>query len=392
MSDSMTIERPVAQRARPRFEPLDDLRGLAVAGMILVDSPGSWGHVYTQLDHAAWHGWTLADLVFPTFLFSVGFAFALSFPRLVRPRDWQRIARRTVLLILLGLALNLLPWFDVAHWRIPGILQRIAMCYAAAATLTLLSARRDADGRATIRWPWLAGAAIALLVIYWLLLMLVPVPGFGAGRLDSDGSLPAWLDRTVFTVNHLWSLGTTPGVGVTYDPEGLLSTLPAIANVLVGIVAATLVRDLPQRRRIGWLALAGVAMTVVGLLLDPLVSINKRLWTPSFVILSSGIALAALAAIEPLAGGRPGRLMLAPLRILGGNAILAFILSQLLGIFSELPLFPPPYRTAQGLGFAIAQRIVPLPNLASLACAVAILAVITLGLAALHRRQVYFRL
>ncbi|MBW8860449.1 MAG: DUF1624 domain-containing protein, partial [Caulobacter sp.] len=233
-----------AKASGGRIVALDVLRGLAVAGMILVTSPGSWDRAYAPLKNAAWRGWTPADLVFPTFLFCVGMAIGLSVPRLRTGEGasaalWLKIARRTALLIVLGLALNALPSFDLAHLRIPGVLQRIGLCYALASAICILPARAQTDGRLGLNLGVVVLAVIGLLVGYWALLTFTPVPGFGVDRWDSQGALPAFIDRAAFTIPHLWPYGTTEGVGVTYDPEGLLSTLPATVNVLLGAVAAT---------------------------------------------------------------------------------------------------------------------------------------------------------
>jgi predicted acyltransferase len=378
---------------RTRFEALDILRGLAVAGMILVVSPGSWLHRYSQLDHAAWHGWTAGDLVFPTFLFSVGVALGLSFPRPLGPAEraqaWARIARRTAALILLGLLLNALPWFDLAHLRIPGILQRIALCYALAASLCLLTARPaagEASGRFELDPRAIAIAIAALLAGYWLLLMTL-----GGGLLDPAGNLGARIDRAIFTVPHLWPLGTAPDGSVAYDPEGLLSTLPAAANTLFGLLAAVTLRRHPERAALIRIAIAGAVLLLLGLLLDPLLPINKRIWTPSFALLSSGIAALLLALLGWALAWRPAQLAAAPLRILGGNAILAFTLSQLFGVLGSLPLLPGG-QSAQAWGFAVAGSILADPNQASLLCALAILALITALIWPLHRKGVHLRL
>jgi len=369
-----------------RLVPLDWLRGLAVAGMILVTSPGSWDHAWRQLQHAPWDGWTLADMVFPTFLFSVGFALALGFRGSV-PGVWGRVMRRTLLLILLGLLLNALPYFDLPHLRIPGILQRIALCYALAASLLLLTARSGTDGKTELNRTAVAIAVLVLLVGYWLLLMLIPVPGIGAGHVDSANNLPAFVDRTIFSVDHLWPYGLTAGV-VTYDPEGLLSTLPATVNVLIGILAAGLWR---RGTSTAWLALAGVLLFVAGLALDPLFPINKRIWTSSFALLSSGFSLTLLAVLMLLPASRAIDTLTTPFRILGGNAILAFVLSQLLSAFGGLPILAGG-RTPQNWGYGIATSIIPDANLASFACALAILTLVVLLVAPLHRRRIHLRL
>ena len=394
-----------AKAGAGRVVALDVLRGLAVAGMILVTSPGSWNHSYAPLRHADWNGWTPADLVFPTFLFCVGMAIGLSAPHL-RVGDqtsaalWIKIARRTGLLILLGLALNALPTFDLAHLRIPGILQRIGLCYALASAICLLPARAGSDGTLRINVGAVALAAMVLLVGYWALLAFTPVPGFGVGRLDSNGSLPAFVDRAVFTIPHLWPYGLTEGVGVTYDPEGVLSTFPATVNVLVGVVAAALLTRRAERdgeTAGGLLPLLGLGATLVaiGLALDPVVPVNKRIWTSSFALFSSGASLVALVVLQVILKVRAVEIVATPLKVLGGNAILAFVLSQVLGACAGLTLKHRaglPDLTPQAFGYEIAQRLTADPYLASFLCALAILALIVAVIAPLHRRGVHLRL
>lgn len=297
-----------------RLISLDVLRGLAVAGMILVVSPGDWGAAYHQLQHADWNGWTLADMVFPTFLFSVGIALGLSFPRAWqtsadRQLFWRRIMRRTALLILLGLALEATyNWAlvytgsplgrpSLAYLRIPGILQRIALCYLLAAAVLILTARSTDDGRAALRPLAIATLIGAILLGYWALLRFVPTPGFGPDRLDAEGYLGGYIDRAVFTVPHLWPLGWAhPGGPVVYDPEGLLSTLPATGNVLLGALAGWAWRRHPHRAALT-IGVAGVALLAAGLLLDPMFPINKRIWTSSFVVFSGGFSAVVLALL-----------------------------------------------------------------------------------------------
>ncbi len=378
-----------------RLQSLDTLRGLAVAGMIVVTSPGAWDISYAPLRHAEWQGWTLADIVFPTFLFAVGMAFALSFPRMWGAEDralaWRRIARRTALLILLGLLLNALPYFDLSHLRIPGILQRIAVCYALVAALSLLTLRRDADGRADLNPIALGIAAAVLLAVYWALLAFVPVPGFGAGQFDSAGNLPGYVDRAIFTVPHLWPYGTT-GKVVTYDPEGVLSTLGAIINVLVGALAAILWRKRPGPAP---LAIVGAVLLVLGLLLDPVLPMIKRLWTDSFALFSSGFSLLLLALLTAAEKAPLVTRALAPLRVLGRNAILAFTLQQFWAAFNSIPWVNDAQgrpRWPHNVMMDAASTILPDPYLASLACALVVLAAITLLIVPLDRRGIRLRL
>jgi predicted acyltransferase len=379
-----------------RLVALDALRGAAVAGMILATSPGSWSDAYAPLQHAHWDGATATDMVFPTFLFAVGMAIGLSFPRSLTRSDrrslWTRLLRRIATLIALGLFLQLLPSFDVAHLRLPGILQRIALCYGLGVACAVWTARQRDSNRASLNPTVIAAIALVLLVGYWLVMASVPLGGFGAGRYDPEGNLAAVIDRALFTVPHLWPYGTDAAGKVVYDPEGLLSTLPATVNVLIGMLAGYAWKAAPRSRALLVLALAGAALVGAGLLIDPIFPINKRIWTSSFALLSSGVSALLLASLAALSGSSAGRVLFRPLLVLGGNAIAAFVLSQLLGVFSGLPLLHNGTETPQAWGFALARSIIPDPRLASLLCALGILALITALLWPLHRRAVHFRL
>jgi predicted acyltransferase len=379
-----------------RLVSLDALRGLAVAGMILANSPGSWSLRYHQLDHAAWNGFTATDMVFPTFLFSVGVAVALSFPRPFsdadKTRSWSRLIRRALSLIALGLFLNFLAGLSLSHLRIPGILQRIGLAYALGTALVLLTVRRRDDGLAAINRGAIGAAILILLIGYWALLSFVPVPGYGAGHLDPAGNLTAYVDRTIWTVPHLWPYGTDATGAVVYDPEGLLSTLPATANLLFGILAGAAWKQAPGRRTAWLIGGAGVVLIVAGLLLDPVFPINKRIWTSSFALLSSGVSAVMLSLLTLMLENAAVRTMATPLRVLGGNATLAFVLSILLGIFSGYSILRGGTMTPQAWGLELAEKIIAAPMLASLACAIAILVLITALIWPLHKRAIHWRL
>lgn len=366
--------------ARRRLDGLDLFRGLAVAAMILVNSPGSGEHVWWPLDHAAWHGWTPTDLIFPAFLFAVGVALGLAFPVRADRALWLRIARRSLLLVALGWAIQILARPDIAHFRFFGVLPRIGLCYALAASLALLTARRGEDGLNHLRPAAIAFAAFGALILYWALLTFVAVPGHGAGVLSPEGNLAGYIDRTLFTTAHIWRFGTDAAGNVVYDPEGLLSTLPALANVLFGILAAAAWRYAPDRAP-GWIAIAGVILVIAGLLLDPIFPINKRLWTSSYALFTTGTS-ALLLILCTLAGG--GK-WLAPLRVFGMNAITGYVLSLLLIIFAmKLGLIAP--------AFAAIQSVVGDPYWASFLFALAIVAIVLAALVPLHRRGIHLRL
>jgi predicted acyltransferase len=211
---------------------------------------------------------------------------------------------------VLGLLVNGFPAYDLHHLRLPGILQRIALCYAAAALLYLaisnLGPTPSAETGSAASTQCASNRAAALLVTiiaailigYWALLRYMPVPGFGPARYDSLGYLGAYIDRAVFTAQHLWAWGLTPGYGVTYDPEGLLSTLPAIANTLLGVLAGVWLRmPRPARSKAADLLFFGALLFAVAWPLASLMPINKRIWTSTFALLSGGISLFAFGLL-----------------------------------------------------------------------------------------------
>jgi predicted acyltransferase len=331
-----------------RLVSLDVFRGMVIAGMILVTDPGTYSYVYSPLRHAEWMGATATDMIFPAFLFMAGLSICFSFASQIKRGAShtmlvQRLLRRSLLLFILGLVLNGFPDYHLGTLRIPGILQRIAICYLCSGALYLIATspgEQVEEARISKRVLLMAGVAFGLLALYWALLKLVPVPGIGAGHLDTFGSLPAYIDRRIFGINHLWIWGLTPGKGVTYDPEGLLSTLPAMFSTLAGIVAGGWMRSgrAAGTKALG-LALAGCALAVSGLLLSPLLPLNKRIWTSTFALLSTGVSaavFAALYAVVDLGGYRRGLL---PAKILGTNAILAFTLSTIItSLFDRIHL------------------------------------------------------
>lgn len=327
------------EKAHTRLVSLDVFRGLIVACMILVTDPGSYSFVYPQLLHAQWSGATATDMIFPSFLFMVGVAMTLSFSsRLAKgssgPTLAKHVIHRSVVIFVLGLAVNGFPDYHLHTLRIPGILQRIAVCYLMAGLLYLATDRSDKwRSRQTAIFSALI---VAILAGYWALLKLVPAPGFGAGRLDSLGSLPAYVDRTIFGTNHLWAWGLTPGYGVTYDPEGLLSTLPAIATVLIGIVAGKWLRkEQPIRCRVLGMLMAGVLLTSAGLLLAPYLPLNKRIQTSTFALFSTGVSLLTFAACYLVVDVWGLRRWASPLLVFGTNAILAFTLSNIITTLAD---------------------------------------------------------
>jgi predicted acyltransferase len=375
--------------ARPRLAALDLYRGIAVAGMIIVNTPGSWDYVWWPLDHAAWNGFTPTDLVFPAFLCAVGVALALSFPRTINGAVWARVGRRVAALIALGWAWQMLARPAIATFRVYGVLPRIGLAYGLVAAFAMLSARRDAEGKAHLNVTAIVAAIVILLLGYWAVMMLVPVPGFGAGVLTPDGNLAGYVDRLLVTPAHMWHDGTDAAGRVVYDPEGLLSTFPALANVLFGMLAAIAWQRRPERAT-AWIAIGGAVLALGGLALAPAFPLNKRLWTSSYALLSTGLSGLIFAACI-VASRRPAIDRLgAPFYVLGKNAILGYMLSLLIALAGfKLSLGGT---TLQGHAFAAALAVIPNPFLASFACAVAVLLLVIGLLIPLHNRGIHLRL
>jgi predicted acyltransferase len=286
------------QTAPPRFVALDVFRGVAIGGMVFVNMAGS--DTWPQLRHAAWNGFTLADLVFPMFLFAVGASVAVS-----RTPSPSRVVRRVVVLAGLGIALN---WLTVPEsLRLPGVLQRIAFVYVVVLLVTRLPA-------------WMVGVVTALLLAAYLYVLL----RFGTSPVHA---LPARVDRAVFGREHLllrWA----------YDPEGLLSSVASVSTALVGwLVARWTVRRPPQLRTAGWLLATGALVGVVAWELSSVVPYNKQLWSPSFALLTAGISTVVLGGLVVLVGWRPLRALTqrpaALLAMLGANALLVYTASEL---------------------------------------------------------------
>jgi predicted acyltransferase len=312
--------------------------------MLLVNNPGSWGAIYTPLEHAPWFGWTPTDVIFPFFLFIVGVTTVLSRDaRRARGESdaaiMRQTARRALTIVGLGLLMTGFPYhqfyihlpggavfdsttipLDVSHWRVTGVLQRIGVCYLFGALITM---------RTTLRQQvWIA---VSLLVGYWLVMTLVPVPGHGMGALvlsDPGASLAAWLDRTVIGPSHMWI-----GGGGIWDPEGILSTVPAIATVILGTIAGRwIAAPTPLLERVSTLFAAGALGMMAGLVWNWSFPIGKNLWTSSYVLFTAGMACVCIATCAWLIDVKGWRAWTKPFVPFGLNPIVAFVAS---GFFSR---------------------------------------------------------
>jgi predicted acyltransferase len=309
-----TEENAVARTGR--LLALDTFRGLTIAGMILVNNPGTWDAVYGPLRHADWHGWTPTDLIFPFFLFIVGVSIALALGRRAATGGAQgklylKIVRRSVIIFALGLVIYGFPYYQLSTLRIPGVLQRIAVCYLVASIVFLKTG-----------WKGQAIIATGLLVAYWLLMILVPVPGYGAGDLSMEGNLAAYLDRQLLA-GHTWK--------PLYDPEGLLSSVPAIATTLFGVMAGSWILSKREglEKTVG-LFVAGTAGIIIGWAWGAWFPINKALWTSSYTVLTAGMALQFLALCYWLVDIKGYRRWTGPFVIFGVNAIAVYVLSSIM--------------------------------------------------------------
>jgi len=314
---TVTTERPT----QSRLLSLDIFRGATIAAMILVNDPGDWAYVYHPLLHAEWHDWTPTDLIFPFFLFIVGVSLAFSFAgRIARgatPRAlYLHSLQRAGIIFGLGLFLNGFPYFPLSRIRIFGVLQRIGLVYLLASLIYLIFRRRLRPVVVTIA---------VLLLGYWALMTLVPVPGFGPGNLNPPdasgmvGNLAAYIDR-LFLTGHMWRK--------FWDPEGLLSTLPAVASTLLGILAGHWLRsNQAQDVKFHGLAAAGVAGLVVGGIWGRWFPINKSLWTSSYTVFTAGFACVVLALCYWLVDIKGWRRWAAPFVWLGTNPLAVFFAS-----------------------------------------------------------------
>lgn len=293
--------------------------------MILVNNPGSWDHVYAPLRHAAWNGCTPTDMIFPFFLFIVGvsihFAYREKKSAGLTRTTLIKITRRTIIIFLLGL---LLAWFTLplgrmvdldrlATLRIPGVLQRISIVFFFSSILYLTSS-----------WITQLRLGALLLLAYYLLMVLVPVPGVGPANLDPGTNLAAWSDRLLLD-GHLWSQSKT------WDPEGVLSTLPAIGTGIVGMLTGQLMDRVENTsERVSWMFFFGMVLIAGGLLWDLAFPINKSLWTSSYVLYTGGWAMQALAASHWIIDIRGYQSWTKPFLYFGMNAIFAFVASGLI--------------------------------------------------------------
>lgn len=383
-----TAPAPPSAPGSNRLMSLDVFRGATIAGMMLVNNPGSWSAIYPPLEHAAWHGWTFTDLIFPFFLWIVGVAIPLSTARRLEqgqsPKQlFLHALRRSAIIFGLGFFLNSFSYFIdgsllqrgfVGWWhnyattvRIPGVLQRIALCYLAATVVYLVTEKRrerapqregagkrnsageeqsreSQRGDQSLLTSAPTGVArpavraqllvvVVLLAGYWLLMMCWPVPGYGRGILEKEGNFSQYVDELVLNGpvigTHVWRTAKN------WDPEGIVSTLPAIATCLFGVLTGQLLRSkLSADSKTAWMFTAGGALLVAGQWMNPWLPINKNLWTSSYAVFMAGMALWCFATCYWLVDVQGWRKWAKPFSIYGMNAITVFVLAGVLGRLS----------------------------------------------------------
>jgi predicted acyltransferase len=302
---------------KPRLRSLDFFRGLTVAGMILVNNPGDWGHIYAPLEHSAWNGCTPTDLVFPFFLFIVGVSivYAMGGRKTEKANHRAliiRAARRALLIYAVFLILNLIQNFDFGHLRILGVLPRIAIVFFICTVIYVKTSRKT--------WIWIFWI---ILIAYYFIMNFIPVPGYGPSNLEPSTNLAAWIDRTILTTNHMWSGSQT------FDPEGLLSTIPAIATCLLGIFTGTWLQrnDRNTENKVAWLFSMASLLVLGGLVWNGFFPMNKALWTSSFVLFTGGLAMATLTLSFWLIDVNGRQKFTEPFVAFGSNAITIYVVS-----------------------------------------------------------------
>jgi predicted acyltransferase len=315
----------ILQQSPARLLSLDVFRGLTVAAMILVNNPGSWSHIYAPLKHAEWHGCTPTDLIFPFFLFIVGVSISYALGSKKGYMSHSKLIftalKRALILFGLGLFLNLFPkvFTDpmeaLQTVRIPGVLQRIAVVFFITAVIFIKTSPKT-----QLR------ILIGILLTYWAMMTLIPVPGVGFANLEKETNLGAWLDRSLLTEAHLWRSAKT------WDPEGIFSTIPAIGTGIFGLLIGTWLKrkDKEESVKISWMFSIGILAVILGLIWDLCFPINKALWTSSFVLYAGGLASIGLALCYWLIDVQGYKKGTTPFVVYGINAITVFFLSGLI--------------------------------------------------------------
>ena len=328
-----------------RLVSLDVFRGLTIILMIIVNTPGTWAHVFSPLRHSEWHGCTPTDLVFPFFLFIVGVAMWFSFKKFdhkFTKYALLKILKRTALIFLIGLFMNAFPKFDIAHLRIMGVLQRIALAYGLGAFLILLFGSRG-------RWV----LAFAVLFGYWIIMWVFG----GDNPYGLENNFARKIDLAVFGINHVHK-----GFGIPFEPEGLLSTLPAMVNVLLGFLAGEIIGKTEIKKNIPLkLLVYGGVSVLLAILWNTIFPINKPLWTSSYVLCSVGIGMISLAILIWIIDIKEWRKWAHPFLVYGMNPLALYVLSILwVKVILYLVYFRSDGETLNGYAWLYQKVFIPI--------------------------------
>ncbi len=359
-----------------RLLSLDAFRGFTIAAMIVVNFPGSWSHIYGPLKHARWNGLTPTDLVFPFFLFIVGISIALAYTKLIQKgvssgKMHLKIFFRTVKIFGVGLLLDFIHHFRFSEIRYAGVLQRIAIVFLISSLLFLHS-----------RWISQLLTGAGLLVFYWLVMTLIPTPGYESAMLEPGINLAAWIDEK-FLPGKMWQ--------DTWDPEGLLSTIPAIGTCIMGMLTGRLILDkTSQERKIRRIFILGFAAVILGYIWNLDFPVNKNLWTSSYVLVTGGLAMMILAVMTLLVDKRQYKGIAFIGVVFGVNAIAVYVLADLLALlFYSLPF------AGAGLNehfIGLADHSFLSPEFLSLLYAVMFVSVNFIPAYWLYRKKIYIKL
>lgn len=358
-----------------RLVSLDAFRGFTVAAMILVNNPGDWGNTYGILLHAGWNQIiTPTDLIFPFFLFIVGVSIVLAYSRQIeagksKGEMQKKIAWRALKIFAVGIFLSLYPEFNFAEIRIPGVLQRIAIVFLVCGLLFV-----------NTTWKAQAIAGVAFLVFYWIFMVFVPVPGVGVGVLEPGQNMAAWLDSQLIP-GKLWE--------GTWDPEGILSTVPAFATGICGMMAGHIIQSqMPSERKLIWLYMAGFCALTLGYLWGWSFPINKHIWTSSYVLYTAGLALLTLATCIWVVDELGYKKWTTVGVIYGSNAITAYFLA---GVFTLLVSVPASANIHSGVMQALS-AVGLAPKAASLGWALFYNLLCFAPVYVLYKRKIFIKL
>lgn len=368
----------------PRLQSLDIFRGITIAAMILVNTPGDWGHIYPPLEHSKWNGCTPTDLVFPSFLFMVGISIVYALQKkkselTLHGRILLTAFRRMALLIVIGLSIQLFYRFDFQHLRFPGVLQRIGVVYFIATILYLKLSTRALN--------YIIASA---LIVYYVIMTFIPVPDGHSPNLDPATNMAAYIDRLVFSADHLNRYTKM------WDPVGLLSTIPAIATTLFGIRAGVWLKqtDIDTPNKTVWLLIAGIFSIVAGLITDLFFPINKALWTSSYVLYSAGICTLGLTITYWFVDIKKYGKALWPFLVFGTNAISAYVLSEIVPGLIDLISVNTNNHRISGMKILYSQVFLSYlsPNNASLLSALCFVLFIWLLMYPLYKKHILIKL